>query len=106
MDSIRGSWLIRSKYLKLYYIFVVSIRRRHTRGAVVTGVQTCALPILRQPFAFVRVVVEGRDVIVDVLDHAATPVRASSAPRRRKRERNKWLLMEIGRASWRERVCQ
>src|SRR3546814_6635056 len=25
-----------------------SSRRRHTRGAVVTGVQTCALPIYRQ----------------------------------------------------------
>src|SRR3546814_5270060 len=27
-------------------LFVVSSRRRHTRGALVTGVQTCALPIL------------------------------------------------------------
>src|SRR3546814_16281395 len=26
-------------------MFVVSSRRRHTRGALVTGVQTCALPI-------------------------------------------------------------
>src|SRR3546814_3135105 len=30
----------------LYYCFVVSSRRRHTRCALVTGVQTCALPIL------------------------------------------------------------
>src|SRR3546814_13179220 len=27
------------------FVFVVSSRRRHTRGALVTGVQTCALPI-------------------------------------------------------------
>src|SRR3546814_3153651 len=27
------------------YMFFVSSRRRHTRGALVTGVQTCALPI-------------------------------------------------------------
>src|SRR3546814_3214232 len=27
------------------FIFFVSSRRRHTRGALVTGVQTCALPI-------------------------------------------------------------
>src|SRR3546814_10862882 len=29
------------------YIFFFSSRRRHTRGALVTGVQTCALPIYR-----------------------------------------------------------
>src|SRR3546814_7664133 len=29
------------------YIFFVSSRRRHTRCALVTGVQTCALPIFR-----------------------------------------------------------
>src|SRR3546814_6492451 len=28
-------------------VFFVSSRRRHTRCALVTGVQTCALPILR-----------------------------------------------------------
>src|SRR3546814_13219240 len=30
-------------------IFVFAIRRRHTRCALVTGVQTCALPISRSP---------------------------------------------------------
>src|SRR3546814_14092873 len=30
-----------------YMFFVVSSRRRHTRCALVTGVQTCALPICR-----------------------------------------------------------
>src|SRR3546814_10711593 len=30
----------------MYLIFFVSSRRRHTRCALVTGVQTCALPIL------------------------------------------------------------
>src|SRR3546814_15064147 len=29
----------------LYFLVVVSSRRRHTRCALVTGVQTCALPI-------------------------------------------------------------
>src|SRR3546814_4365294 len=29
----------------LFYIFFFSSRRRHTRCALVTGVQTCALPI-------------------------------------------------------------
>src|SRR3546814_6604738 len=31
---------------ELLYFFFVSSRRRHTRCALVTGVQTCALPIL------------------------------------------------------------
>src|SRR3546814_19629580 len=30
----------------IYYFFFFSSRRRHTRCALVTGVQTCALPIL------------------------------------------------------------
>src|SRR3546814_7340347 len=31
-------------------IFFLSSRRRHTRCALVTGVQTCALPIFMNPF--------------------------------------------------------
>src|SRR3546814_4372104 len=32
-------------YLHLCFLFFFSSRRRHTRCALVTGVQTCALPI-------------------------------------------------------------
>src|SRR3546814_6157250 len=32
-------------YLLCYMLFFLSSRGRHTRGALVTGVQTCALPI-------------------------------------------------------------
>src|SRR3546814_2046870 len=32
-----------------WYFFFFSSRRRHTRCALVTGVQTCALPISRNP---------------------------------------------------------
>src|SRR3546814_2581266 len=35
----------------LYVFFFFSSRRRHTRCALVTGVQTCALPISEQPWA-------------------------------------------------------
>src|SRR3546814_3696470 len=35
-------------------LFFFSSRRRHTRCALVTGVQTCALPILLAPAAGVR----------------------------------------------------
>src|SRR3546814_4804894 len=31
----------------MFYVFLFSSRRRHTRCALVTGVQTCALPILK-----------------------------------------------------------
>src|SRR3546814_2816878 len=31
----------------VFFVFFFSSRRRHTRGALVTGVQTCALPICR-----------------------------------------------------------
>src|SRR3546814_7212973 len=33
-------------FVLLYFFFFFSSRRRHTRCALVTGVQTCALPIL------------------------------------------------------------
>src|SRR3546814_13555803 len=33
-------------------VFVFSSRRRHTRCALVTGVQTCALPIFTQPIRY------------------------------------------------------
>src|SRR3546814_7369985 len=32
-------------YLSVIFVFFFSSRRRHTRCALVTGVQTCALPI-------------------------------------------------------------
>src|SRR3546814_16065949 len=31
--------------MSLFFLFFLSSRSRHTRGALVTGVQTCALPI-------------------------------------------------------------
>src|SRR3546814_5028527 len=36
----------------MYYSFFFSSRRRHTRCALVTGVQTCALPISRPETQF------------------------------------------------------
>src|SRR3546814_2576294 len=46
-------------------IFFFSSRRRHTRCALVTGVQTCALPIWRQYPAERLSVVEGDALEVD-----------------------------------------
>src|SRR3546814_9132278 len=41
-------------FYSLYIVFFFSSRRLHTRCALVTGVQTCALPIFKptQPSAF------------------------------------------------------
>src|SRR3546814_5621753 len=35
--------------LRIFHLFFFSSRRRHTRCALVTGVQTCALPISHPP---------------------------------------------------------
>src|SRR3546814_8901404 len=44
--------LVRSVFF--YFFFFFSSRRRHTRCALVTGVQTCALPILDPARSVVR----------------------------------------------------
>src|SRR3546814_6461866 len=79
--------------ITLVYFFFSS-RRRHTRCALVTGVQTCALPILHRalPQPDERHVEEGER------DEDREPPVAQ-----RGREGNE---EEIGRASCRERVCQ
>src|SRR3546814_1679803 len=43
-------------FLYFVFVFFFSSRRRHTRCALVTGVQTCALPILNvcEAWCFVR----------------------------------------------------
>src|SRR3546814_5630593 len=75
------------------FIFFFSSRRRHTRCALVTGVQTCALPIYPHPRC-------GR----------VPPLRESPSQENRRRNngngRRRLLLRKIGRPSCRERVCQ
>src|SRR3546814_5454962 len=82
----------------VFCFFFFSSRRRHTRCALVTGVQTCALPI--SPLPPLRETVRahglsaskalGQNFLFDeqLLDRIAA------------------LPGEIGRASCRERVCQ
>src|SRR3546814_3805394 len=103
------------------YVFFVSSRRRHTRCALVTGVQTCALPIyprsrarlaefglleklaahpavrLTEPQAynaFMSLVMKARLIVTDSggLQEETTYL---GIP-----------CLKIGRASCRERVCQ
>src|SRR3546814_5247813 len=83
----------------VYLCFFFSSRRRHTRCALVTGVQTCALPI----FIGLQTPDEGEihvfgESMIGRLDDEALAIR------------KRWGVLfqggEIGRASCRERVCQ
>src|SRR3546814_15354290 len=65
-------------FFVLYFvIFFFSSRRRHTRCALVTGVQTCALPICRSSSARRG---PTRCARTAVLTAAGKPPRISSAP--------------------------
>src|SRR3546814_3352869 len=97
----------------LYFFF--SSRRRHTRCALVTGVQTCALPILpedkRRGYRPVEIpprpaeadgetAIEARDLTMrfgdfTAVDHVNLRI-----------QRGEIFGFQIGRASCRERVCQ
>src|SRR3546814_1048290 len=95
----------------LIVFFFFSSRRRHTRCALVTGVQTCALPIfelrllvsrLRRPLPLRR-----------TTTRAARAAALFRLPRVHRRVPLAALGLldldvdpEIGRASCRERVCQ
>src|SRR3546814_6536092 len=103
----------------LLYFFFFSSRRRHTRCALVTGVQTCALPISLD--ALVRQGGEG-EITLDYLKILAEPVELAQMPLDGEplvlrhdlldqpdpalRPAEVGVRAEIGRASCRERVLQ
>src|SRR3546814_1563842 len=81
--------------LKVVLVVVFfSSRRRHTRCALVTGVQTCALPISDRARAR-RPISSRREGSRGTVTARARPRRTRTAAR-----------AKIGRASCRERVCQ
>src|SRR3546814_3818487 len=90
------------------FCFFFSSRRRHTRCALVTGVQTFALPIFSRPGVTLRAYSDGsgagpvllivpapikRAYIWDLVPWASAVRRCIDSG-------------QIGRASCRERVCQ
>src|SRR3546814_2098409 len=86
------------------YFFFFSSRRRHTRCALVTGVQTCALPICPSAGSFGHEALRARFPACRVLDDALLDIIKPNAlhPRGGAVE----ITGQIGRASCRERVCQ
>src|SRR3546814_3694486 len=92
-------------FIVYVYCFFFSSRRRHTRCALVTGVQTCALPIWveveveppNKRFC-ASVLLEDTTARVILLMRVSNNANAVLA--------NTIIAHEIGRASCRERVCQ
>src|SRR3546814_3358548 len=89
------------------FSFFFSSRRRHTRCALVTGVQTCALPIST---AFEELLMHAglyddnpraKELVWIMLANRAAGPRLAVCPVERLDAQ-----AEIGRASCRERVCQ
>src|SRR3546814_1676053 len=99
-----------------FYFFFFSSRRRHTRCALVTGVQTCALPISGSPLrkAAGNLAVQRRllELSATLASMALNTITAGYEPERPHsvrvplKPKNSRISAEIGRASCRERVCQ
>src|SRR3546814_3562698 len=89
--------------------FFFSSRRRHTRCALVTGVQTCALPIWKMEMemesqkrfrgTWVPNIANPRPQQFYVIPQVPKQQPPQEQPKSEPKE-------EIGRASCRERVCQ
>src|SRR3546814_6594574 len=93
-------------FMSIAFIFFFSSRRRHTRCALVTGVQTCALPIFYD---------KDRDGHYNLISALHKAMRGSDpqaslywlARMLVAGEEPLYVLRrKIGRASCRERVCQ
>src|SRR3546814_4543817 len=83
------------------FVFFFSSRRRHTRCALVTGVQTCALPIFSQLMSLAERIARSEGAFRGVRQRLIRPRLMSPIGSTFVKARE-----EIGRASCRERVCQ
>src|SRR3546814_5000914 len=97
--------------VSLLLFFFFSSRRRHTRCALVTGVQTCALPIFTAIEIDPEVIAIGEQFFMPPEDDRFEIVCDDGAEFVRRDTRRCDILLvdgfdKIGRASCRERVCQ
>src|SRR3546814_10339557 len=108
----------------LFVVFFFSSRRRHTRCALVTGVQTCALPIYDDDVCWTTVGKEINAELSEASRHYTlirtedTPPQIEKVPKPDRHTTTAlfgpvallrtvyFLTKQIGRASCRERVCQ
>src|SRR3546814_7845573 len=98
-------WYILMCQLCVYLLCLFSSRRRHTRCALVTGVQTCALPISLYITALATAPILIPALLAGVvlgMTQAATSINEATLSFVPKLI----IVAEIGRASCRERVCQ
>src|SRR3546814_4013824 len=87
-----------SEYVFMCFFF--SSRRRHTRCALVTGVQTCALPIYAMPLSERT----GYETAFKKLQDSGLEAELRVAYEEKVKQAR--YAKEIGRESCRERVCQ
>src|SRR3546814_7618944 len=91
----------------VFIVFFFSSRRRHTICALVTGVQTCALPIwLPDLCRLPRLATMFGVAELAVLVVAFAPEGGAEWNTGRFLSASGFALWQIGRASCRERVCQ
>src|SRR3546814_9035265 len=96
---------------EMFCFFFFSSRRRHTRCALVTGVQTCALPISRLHRLGVRAE-PGFGEVDAVVKWRAASLPGAGRNQRLAIEQRPGRVdavateLEIGGASCKERVCQ
>src|SRR3546814_4706928 len=100
----------------VFYFFFFSSRRRHTRCALVTGVQTCALPIFakgQHMIALLTAENEHQSVLTATENGYGKRTPVSEYTRHGRGTQGMIAIQcserngrQIGRASCRERVCQ
>src|SRR3546814_9427070 len=94
-----------------FLVFFFSSRRRHTRCALVTGVQTCALPIspCGRRLEHVLILDMNYGLVLFTSDRGIAPAAAAKLADEHGFETfyvPEHTHTQIGRASCRERVCQ
>src|SRR3546814_6433584 len=106
---------MRSEYPYSLYFFFCSSRRRHTRCALVTVVQTCALPIYTAEAVAATISFRDHGPTMTEQDQAAAAALQAATQMHTRGRLDEAAIAydallqaghQIGRASWRERGCK